>query len=492
MPPQQKACAVTHLTRIGPWDVCFVGGGVANMVAAWQYAKRFPNASCLLLEQDGRLGGRIRTFPFAQQSVIAGAGIGRLEKDVRLMALLKALRVPYRTFPKSMIYADPIREHLRNVYQDAHTTKEVSVSTWIRRVWRTLLRAAIPLRRAHSVRRARETFRSFAIKTLGSATYKAWIQAIGYTDFERADVIDTLDHYGLDDTFDSHKHAQTLVSIDWDVFLDSLANKLYACKNLHVQLNTSVHRLYPHIPKASSSSLFQLETAVGIIHAHKVVLGVPLPALARLQIPSVYMDNDLQKTIISQPFSRVYAEFSKRTAHLLQQNNLLQAYTVLPNALNKVIPIRPDLPRPIYMIAYSDNANAVQVARMAKKKNSRSWFEEKIVQGLGLPMHHPNRENKIKIHRLGHFYWPVGTHAYAPLPVRYVSRKAFVRELRNPLPNVHVVGEMASYKHQGWIEGALETVDAFLRTQIQPNNNTHVHITKKHRVQIRHQKRSIR
>lgn len=450
------------------WDICFVGGGVANMVAAWQYAKRFPHASCILLEKDTRLGGRIQTFPFAGQSVIAGAGIGRLEKDVRLMALLRALRVPYRTFPKHIVYSEPMLSHL-------HASWDASISDWIQRVWRTLLRAAKPLRRAHSVRRARETFRSFAIKTLGVATYQTWIQAIGYTDFEKADVIDTLDHYGFDDTFVFSKSGSTLVSIDWDVFLNALIQKMQTCKNLRIQLNTPVYRVYQK-PHCQPQLQLQLKTGAGSIYAHKVVLGVTLPALVRI-LPQSKPMHRLYKGILVQPFSRVYAEFSKRTAHFLQQHKLLQTYTVLPNALNKVIPIRPDLPRPIYMIAYSDHANAIKVAHMAQKKNI-GWFEEKLVQGLGLHMD----PIKIKIHRIGHVYWPVGTHAYAPLSARYASRQAFVQVLRNPLPDVHVIGEMVSYKHQGWIEGALETVDAFFRTRI----------TKKHRAQIPHRKHSTR
>jgi monoamine oxidase len=48
----------------------------------------------------------------------------------------------------------------------------------------------------------------------------------------------------------------------------------------------------------------------------------------------------------------------------------------------------------------------------------------------------------------------VGTHYYKPGIEKYNS-------LSNPEPNIYVVGEMVS-KKQGWVEGALESVETIL------------------------------
>jgi monoamine oxidase len=59
------------------------------------------------------------------------------------------------------------------------------------------------------------------------------------------------------------------------------------------------------------------------------------------------------------------------------------------------------------------------------------------------------------------FYWPVGTHYYEPLHGPYKNRREFIYAAQNPMPNVYVVGEVVS-QHQGWVEGALESVEAVI------------------------------
>jgi len=56
------------------------------------------------------------------------------------------------------------------------------------------------------------------------------------------------------------------------------------------------------------------------------------------------------------------------------------------------------------------------------------------------------------------FYWPIGTHYYEPLSSEYRSRQAFIKEAQTPEKNLFVIGEMVAL-HQGWVEGALESVE---------------------------------
>jgi monoamine oxidase len=67
------------------------------------------------------------------------------------------------------------------------------------------------------------------------------------------------------------------------------------------------------------------------------------------------------------------------------------------------------------------------------------------------------------------YYWSVGTHYYAPLK-GFRTREDFVRRAQHPIQNMLVVGEVVS-RYQGWVEGALESVETGLTKQwIQHNN----------------------
>jgi monoamine oxidase len=58
----------------------------------------------------------------------------------------------------------------------------------------------------------------------------------------------------------------------------------------------------------------------------------------------------------------------------------------------------------------------------------------------------------------------VGTHYYEPLGGDFKNRSEFIRQAQNPEKGMIVVGEMVS-RHQGWVEGALESVDAVIRKE---------------------------
>jgi monoamine oxidase len=65
----------------------------------------------------------------------------------------------------------------------------------------------------------------------------------------------------------------------------------------------------------------------------------------------------------------------------------------------------------------------------------------------------------LKLNEIVSYYWNIGTHYYKPLPHDYKNRNAFIKTAQHPMSNLLVVGEMIS-TNQGWVEGALESVDA--------------------------------
>jgi hypothetical protein len=127
-------------------------------------------------------------------------------------------------------------------------------------------------------------------------------------------------------------------------------------------------------------------------------------------------------------------------------------YTIVPTELQKIIPIDSD--KGVYMIAYSDNENAIKLKdKLENNEKNRLFFSTLIEQSLGI-----NSDNeKLKILALKEFYWPIGTHYYEPLKGIFKNRNEFVNKAQHPDKCILVVGEVVS-TYQGWIEGALESV----------------------------------
>ena len=141
----------------------------------------------------------------------------------------------------------------------------------------------------------------------------------------------------------------------------------------------------------------------------------------------------------------MYAKFNKESAELLK--GLISNYTILKTPLQKIIPINAE--KGIYMIAYSDNKSALYLKKYIVNTHlNREMFCRLLDDALGV---------KLKITAIRSYYWAEGTHYYDPLPDNFKNREEFLRSVQHPQENLAVVGEAVSI-HQGWVEGALESV----------------------------------
>jgi len=174
---------------------------------------------------------------------------------------------------------------------------------------------------------------------------------------------------------------------------------------------------------------------------NKVILATTISSLRKL------LPNPIYKDIEGQPFLRVYGKFSKRSIPFLKE--YVKGYTCLPGPLQKIIPMNPDTG--VYMIAYSDNKNALL---LKDKEDNKELYCTLLERSLGMP------ENSLHLIAIKYFYWPIGTHYYKPLNRQvYKTRDAFIDVAQHPQEDMLVVGEVVS-RNQGWTEGALESVKA--------------------------------
>jgi hypothetical protein len=178
----------------------------------------------------------------------------------------------------------------------------------------------------------------------------------------------------------------------------------------------------------------------------KVIVATEIDSIKKLLHSKIY------KGIKGQPFLRLYGKFSKSSIPIIKQ--YVKGYTIVPPPLQKIIPMDPD--NGVYMIAYNDNAASKCLKKWLKNTvENRTKFCTILKKALGIPS-----ETKICLSSILDFYWDIGTHFYTPLDITQ-KRSTFIETAQHPTNGILVVGEAVAL-HQGWVEGALESVEAVI------------------------------
>jgi hypothetical protein len=392
------------------YDIIIVGSGIAGLYSAYLITKLAPNVSFIILEKNHKkwIGGRTNNDSFYGTKIVTGAGIVRKNKDKLLLELLHDLSIKYSEFKVDPYYSSQVPEVVN-----------------IKKIMQQLKNKA--------QKNDRLSFKDFAIMTLGDELYQNFVISSGYHDYENADMHDVIARYGMDD----NACCWTGISVNWKELIDTLcvfiSNKIKTSQNVVNIIKTPQNK-------------FIVETATGKKYfSNKVILATTITSLRQL-FPLQY-DN-----IRSQPFIRIYGKFNHDSAEIMKE--YVKGYIIVPGALQKIIPMG----NGIYMIAYSDGAYANYLKNYIENNaKNRAMFCDLLIKALGINA--PLRLSAIK-----GYYWDVGTHYYAPLPDKYKTREEFIREAQYPIPDVPdvlVVGEVISL-HQGWVNGALESVQAVL------------------------------
>lgn len=397
------------------YDIIIIGSGIAGLYSAYKIKQFNPALSVLILEKNKKqwIGGRTSNEPFYGTQVVTGAGIVRKNKDYLLVKLIKELNILYHEFISSHHYITQfkpinINETMRSLKKEEATNKTM-------------------------------TFKQLAIKYLGVKKYKQFIVTSGYSDYEKEDAHDTLYNYGMDDNAGN----LTCLSISWKELVAKLVDQI-GSENIKAQQKViKINKISDDQPD------FEIETQKGVMYkCNKIIIATTISSLLHL-LPS---KSSIYKQIHAQPFLRLYAKFSKSSAEIMKE--YVKGYTIVEGPLQKIIPMDPD--KGVYMIAYSDNASAIALKdHLENTLENRKYFEELLEQTLGIA------EGSLIINALLDFYWDEGTHYYEPLKGPYKTRTAFINAAQHPDKNILVVGEVVS-KHQGWVEGALESVEVGL------------------------------
>lgn len=393
------------------YDIIIIGSGMAGLYSAYNIKKMSPDTTFLILEKYKKqwIGGRTSNETFYGTEIVTGAGIGR-KKDKLLHKLLDELDIKTDEFTMNPHYSKRITpvdikkvmNYLRNEY-----TKYKGPPT---------------------------TFKMFAKNVLGEKEYKNFINTVGYTDFEKEDVYETLYSYDMED----NAYLKAFY-VPWQKMVLNLASQI---GESHFKFSNNVSK----ITKLSDSHLVETENGVNYM-CNKVIIATTITGIRTLLPKPIYHD------IEGQPFLRLYGKFSKQSILIMKE--YIKGYTCLPGPLQKIIPINAD--KGVYMIAYSDNNNALSLKNnLENTEENRTLYCELLEKSVGIP------SGSLHLLAIKDFYWPIGTHYYKPLNERlYEDRDEFINIAQHPEKGILVVGEVVS-KNQGWTEGALQSVKSVL------------------------------
>ena len=107
------------------------------------------------------------------------------------------------------------------------------------------------------------------------------------------------------------------------------------------------------------------------------------------------------------------------------------------------------------MISYSDNKCANKLLPyLENTKENRYYLSRLLEKALYLP------KNSLHLDSIKSIFFNIGTHYYKPNH-KNESRQEFIFKAQRPLKNMYIVGEMISI-NQGWVEGALESVEKII------------------------------
>jgi len=404
------------------YDIIIIGSGMAGLYAAYNIQKMSPSTSFIVLEKYKKnwIGGRTSNDVFYGTRIVTGAGIGRKNKDKLLIHLLNELDLPYEDFPF-------------NPYYSTQIDRIVDVKKVIEQ---------LKLEYNKNKNRKRITFKEFSKPVLGDKLYNDFLVSAGYTDYENEDAFDVIENYGMDDNACCWKGLY----INWKQLVATLRNKIGSGK-IKASMNVVSIKKTRENP-----CLFSVETDKEIVfESNKVIVATTIDSIKQI-LPGASSKNSIYNEIKGQNFLRLYGKFSKKSSKIMQE--YVKGYTIVPGPLQKIIPMNAN--KGVYMIAYSDNANATFLKKyLEDTPKNREIFCRLLEKALGIP------NKSLELVAIKDYYWPIGTHYYTPLSDKYENREEFIHKAQNPEKGILVVGEVVC-DNQGWTNGALASVKAVL------------------------------
>ncbi len=383
------------------YDYIIIGGGIGGLYANYLLSKQHNNNG-ILLERNEHFGGRAYEINFHDTLIKLGAGI-MAEHNIHLLSLLKELNIKVNSFKS-------------NTDIDSNVIKIFDMSDAICKI-KTIFE-----QNKKTIKNKGYTMKEFLIKYFGLSFTKEFILNCEYHDFLNSDVEYFIKYYDINDM--THEPYNVLI-INWIDLINKLVKK--NCYN-----NVNVINIKKN--NDTFNDTFNVITKDNIYSCKKIIFATSLKPLIKLSKNIININ--YKKYIGTVPFVRIYCYYKKG------YSDNLSHYTIVKNKLQKIIKINKN----ILMASYCDSSNALYWNKVKKlDKNKQIKIVSEYLNELNI---------KGTINDIIIAYWDDGVHYYKPTKDLHKT----IKTLSKPTNNVYVVGEIISYK-QGWVEGAIQSVD---------------------------------
>lgn len=394
-----------------------IGGGIAGMYAALRYIEQ--GVSVTLVEKNYQLGGNIKTVRVGD--TLLEAGPGRFNKNHRLLLQLIQRYGLHLYEHQSGREFRPILDCKRQVLVDPTPEWIQKVLSYSKKVHPSLLKNI--------------NFNQLCEMVLGFKTAKQLIESFGYN----AEFL-TLNAYSAVQIFKEdfvNKYPYYSCVEGLSELVKRMEQELIE-KQVTILKNTEVHKI--HMQKEHYSVRLTNGKTYDVDH---IIFALPKSALMSMDFFNDYAKS-LFNTVISVSLHRIYAKFTKPWF-----KGVVKFTTDLQ--LRQFIPI--DEEKGIAMVSYSDLFDADYWKVFADQGSE--VLEKHLIKQLKelFPT-----SNLPKMEWVQSYYWKEGVHTWIP----NIDPEQIREKLDEIYPNIAIVGEAYSLR-QGWIEGALETVESAIK-----------------------------
>ena len=387
------------------YDYIIIGGGIAGL---YMNTKLLPKYKTLLVEKNNYLGGRAVQTKFHGENIKLGAGIAAPDNKY-LLKLLDRYNINY------------------NIY-DAKINLQFNTTFNMDEAIKKIIKKYKQIKKEKNNDIYKLDVEHFIKKYFSNNFFNEYNKIAEYKDYLKSDLTYYIKYYPIND---HNPTPYKLISLQWTDLIYNLY-KYIQQNNGHIKLNTIVNNI-----------IYDKNNKYFIINnkytTKNIIFAITLNSLNNIIRQTKLLNINYNKFIGTIPFLRIY------TYHKNKHNINIDRYSIVDNKLEKIIIINDK----ILMISYSDNDNALYWYKLYNEN------KEKLIDKL-TELCKKTIGQDITIDDIKFVYWNEGIHYFTP--TKKNTLKNIINKLSNPNDNIYVIGEMLSYR-QGWVEGALESVE---------------------------------
>jgi monoamine oxidase len=404
-------------------DVVIVGGGIAGLYAA---KKCLANGmSVLILEKAGHLGGRIHTI-YRPDGYHIEAGAGRFNAKHTIMRSL------IREYGLTELPIKTRTQYVSTKFK--YDGKPVTTSSPSHSL---LQRVLTESKKWAPQELMKMSLKTFCDRVIGKVHSAILVNSFGYNgEFEKANAHTCLEMLRRDFMNSSYMICKEGLS------------ELVRRMEVSIMPHTTIYKNTEVTGVESKSSYCIVHAKDGAGNARRYIGRIVICAIPQNELKSFTQftreQQALLNSVASISLNRVYGQFPTPWFKKVPR-------TTTDDRIRQFIPVNPA--QGVAMVTYSDTRYADYWKRQADKGSDH--LKKEVLKHLNAVF--PDVTSIPSPNWVESYYWPAGVHLWRPgVDANKVIPQ--IQTIMGTAARVYVVGE-AYCKFQGWIEGALESVE---------------------------------